>query len=363
MRFRHPAAVIFVIIIARLLNAQSSSHPNPIPAASAPAASARWDANSMGLLGDGASDNTAKFNAAVQAACAAHGKALFFPAGEWRFASRPAPIGCGLWIEGEGNGSNPRNGTALIADYDDAEVARGFLTWDGSYAHNLGTGGGISNLSIYKGGSRKGGTALKLTGEDDNHRAGFFTISDVVVSGAGSPQGRWNKDLVIDGSCCTAASAQGIRDIHIRNFWAAMAQGPGDAVLISNGVQLFWYGGEVFGAGAGASVGISIEGSGTTTGNSTNIWLVGIYLTGDLNVANAKNVYCSMCQVGGDFNLRNGKHGMPNDTVHFYGWIGHNFNAESVAGTNLFAGGEITGNVNDPQQHVTKTFPEKKPKE
>ena len=362
MRFCNRSATIFAILVAQLLSAQSGSYSNPAPAPPTPAVGALWDVRSLGLLGDGSTDNTAKFNAAVQAACAAHGKALFFPAGEWRFASRPAPIGCGLWIEGEGNGSNPRNGTALIADYNEVEVARGFLSWDGSYAHNVGTGGGISNLSIYKGGERNGGTALKLTGVDDNHRAGFFTISDVVVSGAGNQPGTWNKDLVIDGSCCTTLSAQGIRDIHIRNFWASMAKGPGDAVQISNGVQLFWYGGEVFGAGARAPVGITIEGSGSTTGNSTNIWLFGLYLTGDLNVANAKNVYCSMCQVGGDLNMLNGKHGVLNDTVHFYGWIGHNFNAESIAGTNLFAGGEITGNVNDPQQHVTKTFPEKKPK-
>src|SRR5262245_49944226 len=55
----------------------------------------------LGGKGDGATDNTTSFNAAIKSAS---GKSLtvYFPCGVYRFASRPNPIGAGIRLRGCG---------------------------------------------------------------------------------------------------------------------------------------------------------------------------------------------------------------------------------------------------------------------
>jgi hypothetical protein len=271
-----------------------------------------------GLVGDGATDNTAAFNTMVTAACAAGGAPIYLPAGQWRFASKPNAIGCGLWLNGAGNGSTTNGETSIIADYTESTATNALFTWDGSYSTNLGTGGGIRNLTIYKATGKTGGTVLKCTGADDNHRCGFWTIEDVATSINGT--GSWNKLLDVDGSCCTTSGSQGVRDIAIRNFWAAGATDGDSAILFKNVVNLEWNGGFTFVPIAPATgVGITVTGAGSGTSASDNV---------HINISKTIGNFVS------DFA----------SSVLFIGTVGGNFTATANTSSCIFVG-NITGST------------------
>lgn len=274
---------------------------HPSAAAEAPPCCGVLSATDFGANGDGKTDNTTALNAAVAAALP-QGKTIYFPVGTYRFASRPNPIGTGVRIVGGGSvGSTPGYGTYFVADYNEPDAEAGFLTWDGSYGSWAGTGGGIEQVVINRANARTGGTGIKLTGHDDGHRAGFFTISNVMVT-ATSGNGSWAHNLIIDGSCCTTKGGQGVRDTYINNFWAAEATATDESVLMMNAVQVFWHGGEVFPAGTGRGTGITITGGGSFTANSTNIFLTDIYVAGNLLIDRATNVSYSGL-IGGDLRV------------------------------------------------------------
>jgi hypothetical protein len=247
----------------------------------------------FGGQGDGVSDATSAFNSAI-AAATPQSLTVYFPCGSFRFASRPNPIESGLRLRGCGSvGSNPEYGSSLIADYDERSPEEAFLVWTGAYKKGgkgccAGTGGGIENLAVYKGAGKKGGTAIKITGIDDGHRAGFSTISDVLVGSVGG--GTWAHNLIIDGSCCTTPHGQGVRDTYINNFWAAQASSAGQSVLLRSAVQVFWHGGEVMPAGAGSHTGITITGGNQTTQQSVNIFISDVYIVGSLTISNAHSI-------------------------------------------------------------------------
>jgi hypothetical protein len=246
----------------------------------------------FGGLGDGVADNTAAFNAAVAAAMP-KSFSIFIPCGIFRFASKPNPIGTGIKIVGCGSaGSTPGYGSALLVDYDEAAPEEGFLTWNGAFSGPdgccAGTGGGLEQISIYKAPARKGGTAIKITGIDDGHRAGYTTLSDVLVSGRGA--GTWDHNLMIDGACCTTPGGQGVRDTYISNFWAAGALAANQSVLLRSAVQVFWHGGEVMPAQGGSNTGITITGGGVATQQSINVFISDVYIAGNLSISNASTV-------------------------------------------------------------------------
>lgn len=282
----------------------------------------------FGGAGDGATDNTPAFNAAVGAAMP-KSFSIFFPCGVFRFASRPNTIGTGIKIVGCGStGSTVGYGSSLIADYDETSPEQGFLTWDGSNGGGAccaGTGGGVEQLSIYKGPARKGGTAIKITGVDDGHRAGYTTISDVLVSSTGG--GTWEHNLIIDGTCCTTPGSQGVRDIYINNFWAAQATAPNEAILLRSAVQVFWHGGEVMPARLGANSGITITGGADPTQQSVNVFVSDVYIVGTLLVNNAK-------------------------TVSFRGYVGGTATIDKTS-SNVFLAGIVGGNITNGTSTAT----------
>src|SRR5262249_55958343 len=100
----------------------------------------------------------------------------------------------------------------------------------------------------------------------------------------------WEHNLVIDGTCCSTAQTQGVRDTYINNFWGAQAVSPGQSVLFRSAVQVFWHGGEIMPAGAGSSSGISIIGGAELTRQSANIFISDVYVVGNLAVANSRSV-------------------------------------------------------------------------
>lgn len=260
----------------------------------------------FGGKGDGAFDNTAAFESAVRAA-SAKSQSIYFPCGIFRFVRKPVSLPSGIRLVGCGSvGSNEQYGSNLLVDYDEPQPEVGFLTWDGSFGRGqgkccAGTGGGIDHLIIVKATHRSGGTAIKLTGSEDNYRAGFFNIDDVMVHAAGD--GSWQHDLVIDGTCCKTPNSQGVRDTHITDFFAAQAVSGDQAVLFKNATQVFWYGGMIFPAKSAKSSGLTITGlSESPYLASTNIFISDVYMTGGMVIDNARNVIFSG-MIGGDLRV------------------------------------------------------------
>jgi hypothetical protein len=268
-------------------------HVQRIPTRAAEENGASLSILDFGGRGDGVVDNTPALNAAVAAAMP-RSLTVRFPCGTFRFVSRPDPIGTGIRLIGCGSvGSTPGYGSSLIADYDETSPEEAFLVWNGSYskAHAgccAGTGGGVERISVFKGARKRGGTALKFSGIDDAHRAGYSTISDVLVGSVGG--GNWQHDLIIDGSCCRTPDTQGIRDTYINNFWAAQAVAPDQSVLFRSAVQVFWHGGEIMPAGAGANSGITITGGDEVSEQSANIFISDVYIVGNLAVSYSRVV-------------------------------------------------------------------------
>jgi hypothetical protein len=276
----------FVCLVAAAALLLSGAH-----AQSAPALTGRVSILDFGGKGDGVTDNTPAFNAAVVAAMP-KSFTIFIPCGVFRLASRPDPIGTGIKLVGCGSaGSTVGYGSSLVADYDETSPEEAFLTWNGANGGGAccaGTGGGLEMISVFKGAAKSGGTAIKITGVDDGHRAGYTTISDVLVGSIGG--GTWDHNLIIDGSCCVTPGTQGVRDTYINNFWAGQATWPDQSILLRAAVQVFWHGGEVMPARVGANSGITLTGGTVATQQSFNIFISDVYVAGTLTVSNATNI-------------------------------------------------------------------------
>jgi hypothetical protein len=272
------------LVAAALLHPGAQAQP-------APALTGRVSILDFGGQGDGVADNTAAFNAAVVAAMP-KSFTVFIPCGVFRLASRPNSIGTGIKIVGCGSaGSTVGYGSSLVADYDETLPQEAFLTWNGSNGGGAccaGTGGGLEKISVFKGAGKTGGTAIKITGTDDGHRAGYTTISDVLVSSIGG--GTWDHNLIIDGSCCVTPETQGVRDTYINDFWAGQATWPDQSILLRSAVQVFWHGGEVIPARVGANSGITLTGGIEATQQSVNVFISDVYVAGTLTISNATNI-------------------------------------------------------------------------
>lgn len=251
-----------------------------------------FDIRAYGGVGDGVTDCLAAFNAAIAATNSNSGGVIYFPRGQWRMSAKPNSIGVGTWIEGEGAGSTPGFGTYIIADYNEVTATNGFLTWDGSFVAAGGTGGGLRNCTVYKAANRTGGTGVKLTGADDNHRAGWWRADHVLISGAQpATAGTWSHCLRVDGQNNSTAGTQGIRDLVFIDLWCCNATVTDQAVVLNNAAKCDWYGGEVFQAG-GSTAGITITGTGGVSPsalNSTEV-ILSLTLSGNVVLDQCNNV-------------------------------------------------------------------------
>jgi hypothetical protein len=244
---------------------------------------------------DGKTDDTLAFNALVAAAISDKGPSqapvelntIVLPPGKCRFGSSPKPIPAGVKIVGNQN----RNGTWLIADYNETDPKNGFLTWDGSFhAAGGGGGGGLDSVHISKGSGKTGGTAIKLAGIDDNHRASFMVFNDLYVNSAFGAPGYWHRNLFIDGSCCTTMGSNGVRDIIFTNFHFGQSQPPdeGGSILVENGVHVYLSNGLVFTAQRG---GIHVTGLDNSDNRSSHdILISNVNIEGSLIIDKAQGV-------------------------------------------------------------------------
>jgi len=244
---------------------------------------------------DGGTDDTAAFNALIATAMSDKGpspaplelQTVVLPAGKCRFAAAPKPIPAGVKIVGNQN----RNGTWLIADYNETNPNAGFLTWDGSFrTAGSGNGGGLESLHISKGSGKTGGSAIKLAGTDDAHRVGFMVFNDLYINSAFGAPGYWHRDFFIDGSCCTTQGSNGVRDVVLTNFHFGQSQPPdeGGTILVLNGVHVYMSNGLVFTSQRG---GIHITGLDNSDNRSSHdVLMSNVNIEGSLIVEKAQGV-------------------------------------------------------------------------
>ena len=248
---------------------------------------------------DGKTDDTPAFNALIAGAFSDSGppqapvelQTIQLPAGKCRFASAPNIIPAGIKIAGS-NGN--RNGTWLIADYNEANHQNGFLTWDGSFrAAGGGLGGGLEHVHISKGSAKTGGTAIRLIGVNDDHRAGFMMFNDLYINSVFGAPGYWHHHFVADGTCCTAQGSNGIRDIILSNFYFGQSKSPqdGESILILNAVHAYLTNGLVFASEHG---GIRISGlDGTDNRMSHDVLITNVNILGSLYIGNTDGIVYS----------------------------------------------------------------------
>lgn len=255
------------------------------------------DVRQFGMTGDGLTDETDAFHEAI-AAAAPRSTTLAFPPGTYRFARRPDPIPVGLRLAGAGScGSTPGMGTYLVADYDETDREAGFLTWDGSHPSGFrGTGGGIIDVVLYKAGDRSGGAALKFTGADDTHRAGYSFLSNLLVTGKGT----WDSGLLVDGSHLTTPGGLGVRTIHVQNLNVARTTRPGASVLLRGATHFYWFGGQIMPVGVANRTGLLVTGSPNC--ESSNLHIMGVNVLEDLTFDHA-NTFLFFGRVGRDLTI------------------------------------------------------------
>lgn len=242
-----PKFLVYVIVLLSVVLSSTGANAQ----APAPAKSGFLSSESMKC--DGKTDDTSAFNALITAAVTDRGPAaapvelqtIQLPPGKCVFASAPKPVPAGIKILGNAN----RNGTWLIADYNETAPENGFLTWNGSFkALGSGAGGGLEHVHISKGSGKTGGTAIKLMGSDDTHRAAFMVFNDLYINSSFGAPGFWHHHFVADGGCCTTKGSNGVRDIILTNFHFGQSQPPqeGDSILIRNTVHFYVSNGLIF---------------------------------------------------------------------------------------------------------------------
>lgn len=222
-----------------------------------------------GMVADGITDNTPKFNACLAWAKANHYRALYVPygGGWYRFASRPDRITFGLALYGEtstygggaSSGNGPEAGTTFLRDYTETDNDSAFLEWNGADAPTAGYGGGLRRIRILSAATATGGVAIKLSASDATHHAAWMVFEDVGVSRA-ALGGSWFRDFVIDaGDTLLIPGGPGIRDISLRNIYLFCSTDSGHTLHLSGATGVVITGGGVYVPAAG-SAGVYIGG-------------------------------------------------------------------------------------------------------
>jgi hypothetical protein len=176
---------------------------------------------------------------------------IYFPAGKYRFASRPKSFPIGIKLLGDGPVGASELGTLLLSDYDEPDSEAAFLCWDGSEAYH-GTGGGLQDISVMKGYGRMGGNGVKLLGTDAAHRCGWWEGRNLMISGLSydkPAQGAWHRCLLVDGTAITDPGGMGMRDSSLS--WWAFSKSTIAAAELRGATHFFATNGQIYEGGAG----------------------------------------------------------------------------------------------------------------
>src|SRR5207237_3039023 len=146
------------------------------------------------------------------------------------------------------------------------------------------------NVHISIRSAQPGGTAIRLIGINDDHRAGFMMFNDLYINSVFGSPGDWHHHFFADGSCCTAQRSNGIRDIILSNFYFGQSKSPqdGESILILNTVHAYLTNGLVFASGHG---GIRISGlDGTDNRMSHDVLITTVNILGSIYIGDRDGI-------------------------------------------------------------------------
>ena len=186
-------------------------------------------ADSDGL--GGGTDNTAAFQAAVDAATLAGHADVEIPAGAYKIAGI-VTMHEGINLNGVGGqGSDFTSGVTIYHT-----GASHCLVWDGNGVSTKGTGGGLRNILIVKGVGVSGGHAVRIVATSDNFRPGEMQLENVLIYG--DTTGLWAKGIVIDGSACVTPGSRGVRSVQFSKVRVADCTTNNQYIHITAGVHI-----------------------------------------------------------------------------------------------------------------------------
>jgi hypothetical protein len=186
-------------------------------------------ADSDGL--GGGTDNTAAFQAAVDAATLAGHAEVHIPAGCYR-QDGTVTMHEGIPIIGVGGqGSSYISGTTIYHT-----STSDCFVWDGNGVSTLGTGGALKNILIVKKTGVSGGVAVKIIATSDNFRPGEMQLENVLIYGDGT--GLWSKGIFIDGSACVTVGSRGVRSVQFSKVRVADCTSNNQYIHITAGVHI-----------------------------------------------------------------------------------------------------------------------------
>jgi hypothetical protein len=240
------------------------------------------DITNYGGKGDDHTDNTPALNDAVAAILQLRNDyTIYFPAGKYRFASRPNSFPIGIKLVGNGPVGSSELGTLLLSDYDEPDGEAAFLCWDGSEAFH-GTGGGLQDIAIMKNYGRMGGNGVKLLGTDAGHRCGFWEGRNLMISGLNydrPAQGAWHRCLLVDGCAITNPGGMGMRDTSL--CWWNFSKATIATAEVRGATHFFATNGQIYDGGAGPAR-FLVTGRGGTNQQSIDVHFANSSFWGEL---------------------------------------------------------------------------------
>lgn len=225
------------------------------------------------LDADSSNDCTPAFNRAVTAIGQSKGdRTLRFPSGSYAFRTQPSANPFGLNLVGESMSS-----TALRKFYSDGRLLH-FTALSGLY------GGGCADLSVWAAPGYAPGYGVVLRG-NDQFQPNYSVFRNVDITGPGL----WHIPLLMDGSAMTGAGgrAKDMRDCTLTNVFAFNATAASLYMRSAIGATVVG-GGVLSGAGPISASGLWI--SGTVDVPSTQIDIVGLKNSGQLNITRATHI-------------------------------------------------------------------------
>lgn len=239
-----------------------------------------------GGAGDGSTNNTPAFNAAI--AALAGGGTIYFPAssGWYYFSSKPNPLFGGISVRGAGVSRS-----VLVRNYTEADVRNGFLDMDVATT-GLANPCTISDIAIRAGNSTTGGSAINIE-SSSSVAQGDILLDNLYITGTGT----FNYDVRVDGQEKSSAP-EGVRSVHIRDSIFFQYTVAGVILLAFNNCSIFNTG--IFDTAGTPSVASFVADGGAAV---------------DANYLQAQLIFCPTARIGAVYTIAQVYFSSPNTTT------------------------------------------------
>lgn len=308
---------------------------SPFPSASISSATLPFiNVKDYGALGDGVTDDTAAFLAAIATAA----PVIYVPHGEYVITSTLTLTRAQMIVGALPTGGSADTGTnsSLLHNFNGD-----FIVFDGSAGNAFGAGGGLTNLQLFQtfgSGASGVGDAVKVYATNTARRGTWLRFENIQIEPPTGAQAPWTWGFELDGTLAGGVS-EGIRDIYMRACRIAGVQVFNPASPAAGGGMKFIHTDNVFidafeinATGTFTDPGVYVAGSNVTDISST------LYIS---NTSLGGTLYC------GDYSTR----------IDWNGGNLVNLTTTANSGSSVFRPAYLTGvmTVNGGPHVVIKT--------